>query len=1259
MAFVASAAAAAVRRAAPGALFRVSPAVPVLVAPPARTGRGLCAGGGLLAAPGHGLAGGGVGRGRGRVGGGGGGRRHLGGVGGGGGGGLATGGGGGGGGVATGGGVGGLVMAARANSAGARGAAAAGTKKTPGGGARKVAAAKKLTTKAAKGAAASSAAPRKKAKPAAAAAAAAARAAATTAAPRRALVIVESPAKARTIQRILGAAAGGGGGRAGGTDATPHYVVESCVGHVRDLPSSAKQIPAAVKAEPWARLGVDVENGFRPLYVLMPKKSKIISALRAQLADCDELVLATDEDREGEAIAWHLVQLLRPDKAGVPVQRAVFHEITPAAVTAAFASMRSIDEHLVNAQETRRVLDRLAGYTMSPLLWQKISRGLSAGRVQSVAMSRIVAREHRRLAFVRADYAGARASVSAGGGTFDVVLVGLAGRRLATGKDFDPDTGKLWAASADPGGSADADGEPRLDDGEAVDVDAEDASGGDADDDAVADAARGGKKATAASSAKPVLQLTKTDARAVVKELAAADGWVVDDVARKRARRRPPVPFITSTLQQEASRRLGFPAAKTMRVAQGLYERGLITYMRTDNPTLSEQAVAATRTAITERYGDDALGAGRAGAKPKSAQEAHEAIRPAGEVFAFPADAGLEGDDARLYALVFRRTLASQMADAAVDTTTITVRSPPLPPALQKQLQSASKGGSADAATATAANSDACGVFRASGTIVVSPGFLSVYSDTFGAPAVDTEEDSEGSDAGLPSAAVSPSAMSARPGTSTAAAQELPDVVPGEPVAVTSLDIVEHTTTPPARYTDASLVKELEALGVGRPSTYASIVETLVLRGYVSRGTRETAGRLPPQALAPRLTAFVVDQLLRRYFPSFVDAAFTAEMERSLDAIAAGAADRQEYLSSYYLGAEGLAASVARMEKEIDTAWARRLVLPTAGSGAPAGRGTQAGAETKRQKGGDGGGLAAGAEVFVGPYGPYIELPRDVMDAAAGGVSDGSREVIKASLPAATLADDLSADRLEQIVARALDPVIGTDPASGLPVLVRTGRYGPYVQLGRDEDWVPEEKPKRKSTKKAAAAAAETDAAAAKAAPAADASGSSSPALSADGKRIGKPKRASLLSGMDVGDVTLPTALRILSLPRLLGTHPTLGGEVKAGMGRFGPYIVHEGVFVSLKPSATAPVTAGGSAGDTGGAADKEDAPSAAAAAADGPTPDATAADDGGPAAAGDPDQWRQVLTVGLDEAVALLDRPRSPRRAYAADKAKRVKASA
>lgn len=1245
MAFVATAAAAAVRRAAPTALFRVSPSVPVLVAPPARTGRGVVArAGGLLSAPGHCVVGGGVGRWAGGDGGGDRARRCLGG---------SSSCNGGGAPLAVGG-AGGLAMAARAATpAGAGGTAAAGAKnKKAGGGAKKAAAgagkkataAKKPVAKAAKGAAASPAAARKKAKPAAVAAASAS----TT--PRRALVIVESPAKARTIQRILGAAVGESGG---GSNTTPRYIVESCVGHVRDLPSSAKQIPAAVKAEPWARLGVDVENGFRPLYVLMPKKSKIISALRAQLADCDELVLATDEDREGEAIAWHLVQLLRPDKAGVPVQRAVFHEITPAAVTAAFASMRSIDEHLVNAQETRRVLDRLAGYTMSPLLWQKISRGLSAGRVQSVAMSRIVAREHRRLAFVRADYAGARASVTAGGGAFEVVLVGLVGRRLASGKDFDPDTGKLWAVSAGAGSGADTDDEQRLSDSGAVDVDAEDVSDGNGDGDLAVGAAGGRKRA--ASSAKPVLQLTKTAGRSVVKALADADGWVVDDVTRKGARRRPPPPFITSTLQQEASRRLGFPAAKTMRVAQGLYERGLITYMRTDNPTLSEQAVAATRAAITSRYGEDALGAGRAGAKPKSAQEAHEAIRPAGEVFALPADAGLEGDDARLYALVFRRTLASQMADAAVDTTTITVRSPPLPPALRKQLQSAGKGGSAAEAGIVAADVDACGVFRASGTIVVSPGFLSVYNDTFGAPAADAAE-VDASDSGLPSAPVSSSAMSARPGTSTTAAQVLPDVVPGEPVAVSALDLVEHTTTPPARYTDASLVKELEALGVGRPSTYASIVETLVLRGYVSRGTRETAGRLPPQALAPRLTAFVVDQLLRRYFPSFVDAAFTAEMERSLDAIAAGAADRQEYLSSYYLGSDGLAASVARMEKEIDTAWARRLVLPTAGSGAPAGRGTRAGAGAKRKKG-DGGGLAAGAEVFVGPYGPYIELPRDVIDAGAGGAADGTREVIKASLPAATLADDLSADRLEQILSRALDPVIGTDPTSGLPVLVRTGRYGPYVQLGRDEDWVPEEKPKRKPTKKAAAAAAEAEAAAAAAA--ASAASGSSPALTADGKRIGKPKRASLLAGMDVGDVTLPTALRILSLPRLLGTHPTLGGEVKAGMGRFGPYVVHEGVFVSLKGAAAAPstATAGAADGTPDGEGGVKDAPSATTAAAAGATPDATAADDGGPAA-GDPDQWRQVLNVGLDEAVALLGRPRPPRRAYAGDKAKRVKAS-
>jgi len=1214
MAFVGTAAASAVRRAAPvwglrGPTFlHVSPSVPVFVAAPA--GRGLRPAG-LPAA----LRGGNP---------------------------LAAGCSG----VGAAAGAGALCMATRATSGSDGGAA---PKKAAGDAAKKAAAKKpaakpKAGTPKAAPAKAAPAAKRNKA-------ASAARAAAASSAPRRALVIVESPAKARTIQRILGGGGGGGGGGDGNADASPRYIVESCVGHVRDLPSSAKQIPAAVKGEPWARLGVDVANGFRPLYVLMPKKSKIIAALRAQLADCDELVLATDEDREGEAIAWHLVQLLKPDKLGVPVQRAVFHEITPAAVTAAFASMRGIDEHLVNAQETRRVLDRLAGYTMSPLLWQKISRGLSAGRVQSVAMTHIVRREHRRLAFVRADYAGAKAVVAAGGGAFEVSLVALAGRRLATGKDFDPSTGRLWA-------DADARRERQADDGDGADADDGEAADGDGDGNGDGGVSRRKKGGSAAASAKPPLQLKKTAAKAVVKALTAADGWAIDDVTRRGTRRRPPPPFITSTLQQESSRRLGMPAAKTMRVAQGLYERGLLTYMRTDNPTLSEQAVAATRSAIVDRYGDDHLGAGRVGAKPKSAQEAHEAIRPAGEVFLSPAEAGLEGDEARLYALVYRRTLASQMADAAVDTTTITVRSPPLPPPLLAQIRGGKAAGGAPAADA----GDDVGIFRASGTIVVFPGFLNVYSDTFGAPAEGGAGEADGGgDGGGAAAAVSPSAASARPGTAAAAAQVLPDVVPGAPTTCRTLDIVEHTTTPPARYTDASLVKELEALGVGRPSTYASIVETLVLRGYVTRGTRETAGRLPAQALAPRLTAFVVDQLLSRYFPSFVDAAFTADMERSLDAIAAGAADRQEYLASYYLGEDGLAASVARMEKEIDTAWARRLVLPgqgggagtaeSGGSGGGSGGGVRkrSAAAKKKDVARGGGALAAGAEVFVGPYGPYIELPRGVVDAAAAaGGGDAGREVIKASLPAATLADELSAERLEQILSRALDPVIGTDPATGLDVLVRTGRYGPYVQLGRDEDYVPEEKPKRKVGKKGAAAAA----AAASAASTADAAGTApppdAPVLTADGKRIGKPKRASLLSGMDVGDVNLPTALRILSLPRVLGVHPTLGGEVKAGMGRFGPYVVHNGMFVSLKSTAAA-AAGGDRAGDTGG----DDGNDGGA-----PHVDALAADDS-PAIGGDNEQWRQVLTVGLDEAVALLDKPRPSRRAFAADKAKRVKAAA
>jgi DNA topoisomerase I len=853
---------------------------------------------------------------------------------------------------------------------------------------------------------------------------------ATATAPPRssALVIVESPAKAATIQRMLPADA---------------YTVRSCVGHVREIPSSAKRIPAKYKNEPWSRLGVDIADGFRPLYVLIEGKKKIITELKAALRDADELILATDEDREGEAISWHLVEVLKP---AVPIRRAVFHEITPEAINEGLSACRDIDIKLVEAQETRRILDRLAGYTMSPLIWKKIAYGLSAGRVQSVALSLIVQRELERLRFVPALYSDAVGSFTVENSPPIVAnLISVGGFRVARGSDFDSETGKLM----EPGISG------------------------------------SGFKKKAVS--KQVAVLNRVDVDTL---LSAIRSSVVRDVHKSRVKRRPPQPFITSTLQQECGNRLGMSAGRTMRIAQSLYENGHITYMRTDNPTLSEQGIIAARNAVVTMYGEeclwDAEEAKRNIKKPKSAQAAHEAIRPAGLNFCSPEKMKLEDRDEQVvYDLIYRRTLASQMALAQFDTTSIDID-------VYFDPEKLVVGCGKDRVSVATAG------FRATGRIVVFPGFLRAYDEL--------QDDTLPEN---PSAEVAP------------VPRILPDVESGDDLAFSAGNAIEHTTKPPPRYTDASLVKELEARGVGRPSTYASIIDKLVDRTYVFRGKAlgEARSNIASRALVPSLTAFAVDRLLSTHFPSFVDPGFTSQMEEALDSIAAGDAEGKKYLAEYYLGEHGLASVVERNERDIDNFAFRKILLPNLPGASKADRKLVRPSKSKpvvfTQGVDDSDGEIVpdvdsndweNIDILVGPHGPYIAQHGKVV----------------VSLPRTILADELTADRLREFIELGNDPVLGTCPESGTVITVKSSKYGTYVQYGRDED-----------------------------VPAGE-----------------KPRRQGLLPGMDVGELTLETALQLLSLPRILGMHPETGLEIRAGSGPFGAYILHEGQqpkYVNIK----------------------------------------------------------------------------------------------
>src|SRR6056297_1752249 len=613
-----------------------------------------------------------------------------------------------------------------------------------------------------------------------------------------ALVIVESPTKARTIRRFL----------------PKNYIVEASIGHVRDLPQSASDIPKDLKKTSWARLGIDVENGFKPLYIVPRGKGKIIRELKKKLKDVDQLLLATDEDREGESISWHLVKVLNPK---VPVKRMVFHEITKTAIQKALENERDIDTNLVNAQETRRILDRLYGYTLSPLIWKKIAYGLSAGRVQSPGLRLIVERERERIRFKKSVYwdlkALMRKSADSDERDFEAQLDTVDGARIARGKDFDPETGELKAEQGQE---------------------------------------KKGNK---------ILVLDENAAHELVDEIRSAE-WKVESITEKRSRNRPAPPFITSTLQQEGNRKLRLSARETMRTAQRLYEQGFITYMRTDSPALSSEGVNGAVQAVRSLYGEEFLADNirQYSSKSKSAQEAHEAIRPAGEVFKHPDDTGLEGREKALYALIWKRTLASQMAEARKVSTT---------------------------ARLVAGRAR----FTATGTRIEFPGFIRVY--------VEGKDD--------PEAALDDKETF------------LPPLAEGEVLSLCRIDPNYHETKPPARYTEATLVRTLESMTIGRPSTYASIINTLFDRGYV---------RKQGNALIPTFTGFAVIQLLERHFHYLIEYGFTSGMEAALDEIAYGKVDRQEYLESFYSGEDGLQQKVEQREKEISPDESRTIKLP-------------------------------------------------------------------------------------------------------------------------------------------------------------------------------------------------------------------------------------------------------------------------------------------------------------------------------------------
>ena len=702
------------------------------------------------------------------------------------------------------------------------------------------------------------------------------------------LVIVESPTKARTIRGFL----------------PKGFKVEASMGHVRDLPNNASEIPASAKGQKWANLGVNTEADFEPLYVVPKDKKKTVRELKDALKGADQLLLATDEDREGESISWHLLQLLAPK---VPVKRMVFHEITKEAIAKALDQTRDLDMELVHAQETRRILDRLVGYTLSPLLWKKVAWGLSAGRVQSVAVRLLVQRERARRAFRSGSYWDLKAKLEQAGAVFEAKLSHVAGKRVASGNDFDESTGGLKAGS-------------------------------------------------------DVRLLTEADARALAERVAKAP-WSVDQVEEKPTVRKPVPPFTTSTLQQEANRKLRLSARETMRCAQGLYERGFITYMRTDSVHLSDQAISASRSCVQTLYGKEYLSKAprQFSTKARNAQEAHEAIRPSGESFRTPGETGLDGRDLALYELIWKRTVASQMAEARLTMLAVDLSS-------------------GDAS------------FRASGKRIDFPGFFRAYVEG----SDDPDAALEGQEVLLPALAV------------------------GDTPKPQAVEPLGHQTQPPARYSEASLVKMLEKEGIGRPSTYASIIGTIVDRGYST---------LQGNALTPSFTAFAVTALLEEHFPDLVDTSFTARMEHTLDEISHGQVEWLPYLETFYKGDRGLELQVQQREGDIDPGASRTVDLE---------------------------GLSC--VVRIGRFGAYLESTR-VSD-------DGEEELIKATLPREITPADLDEEQAELILKQKADgpEALGEDPETGDLVYLLFGQYGPYVQRGQVSDENP--KPKRASLPK-------------------------------------------------------------------------------------------------------------------------------------------------------------------------------------------------